>query len=129
MKKTAAALAAVALITSAYTVDYEPGATFYEDGSCQEADGTPGQTQPDGQCLTIADYDEMFSYENLNTVPSIINPDLSIAEEAGLDPADVTPPSQRVLGNNVSEPHRFVDYFAPAGTTVAYVNGLPIRLA
>jgi hypothetical protein len=120
----AAAIVAAAFLNPAAAFA-ETGATHYEDGSCQEADGTPGQSMPDGSCVTIADYDQMFSYENLSTVPSAINPDLSIAEEAGMVP-DTVPPSQRDLGGGVTaEPHRFVDYFGP----VAYVLGLPIRLA
>ena len=100
----------------------EPGATFYEDGSCNEADGTRGLSQPDGDCLTIADYDALFSFENLSTVPSAIDPSVSIAAEAGLVNDDV-PASQRELGDGVTPvPHRFVDHFA-------WANGLPIRLA
>ena len=136
---TAVAMLATPAAASA-DVDLEPGATFYEDGSCNEADGTPGQSQPDGQCFTIADYDEMFSYQNLDTFPSYFDPDVSVAVEAGLDPTDETPASERELGDGVTDrPHRFSDMFAPVGwernpysrwgTDTFYANGLPIRLA
>lgn len=95
------------------TVELEEGAIFFEDNSCKEADGTPGVSSGDGQCVTIEDYDYLHSYEYLDSVPSIINPDVSIAEEAGLDPNDDTLPSERILGDGVSEPHSFADMFAP----------------
>jgi len=117
---TAAAIAVLAVPTAAAAA--EEGATFYEDGSCNEADGTPGQSQPDGECFTIADYDEMFSFKALSEAPSYFNPGVSVAEEAGIVD-DETPPSERPLGEGVTaEPHRFVDMFA-------WANGLPIRLA
>ena len=121
MRKTITALTATALLTipaTAQAVDMEPGATFYEDGSCQEADGTPGMSQPDGQCVTIADYDFMFSYESLDATPSAIpGSDQSIAEEAGITSED-NPASERPLGEGLIEEYptkTFANQFAPTG--------------
>ena len=144
-KKTITALTATALLmapAAAQAVDMEPGATFYEDGTCNEADGTPGMSQPDGQCVTIEDYDYLFSYENLDATPSAIpGADQSIAAEAGLV-NDGTPASERPLGEGLIEEYptkTFANQFAPTGwdrnpysrwgTDTFYANGLPIRLA
>ena len=136
---TAVAMLATPAAASA-DVDLEPGATFYEDGSCNEADGTPGQSMPDGQCFTIADYDETYSYENLSKFPSLSPLYDTLADEAGLEMGDDEPASERELGDGVTDrPHRFSDMFAPVGwernpysrwgTDTFYANGLPIRLA
>ncbi len=79
----------------------EPGAVFYDNGTCIEADGTEGLSAADGECVTAADYDEMFSYENLSTIPSLTQPDMSIAEEVGLEPEPAA--SERPLGSGLVE--------------------------
>ncbi len=102
--KTTAIVVAVllALPAAAYAdIVYEEGATF-DGGLCWEADGTEGFTTPDGQCVTPADYAEMFSYENLSQIPSLTNPELSIAEEAGITP-DSLPADERLLGVGLVE--------------------------
>jgi len=93
------------LLTPALT---EPGVT-YDGGICWEADGTEGVTVVDGRCVTPADYDVMFSFKNLSTIPSIINPEISIAAEAGLVD-DGESASQRTLGEGVTKPFTFVEY-------------------
>lgn len=114
-----AATAVAMLVTpaAASAVDLEPGATFYEDGSCQEADGTPGQSMPDGQCVTIEDYDYLFSFEALDAIPSLTQPELSIAEEAGITSED-NPASERILGAGLvpaEQARTFADNFQPTG--------------
>ena len=109
------------------TVELEEGATFFDDFTCVEADGTLGISTADGQCLTPADYDKIFSFENLSQIEIVTSPDTeiagqSIAEVYGIT-ADDDPASERPLGEGVTaEPFTFVD-------TVRYVHGLPIRLA
>lgn len=66
-------------------VQLEEGATF-DGGICWEADGTEGIATIDGQCMTPADYDEMFSYENLEATPMWRNPEVSVAEAYGITP-------------------------------------------
>jgi len=76
----------------------EEGATF-NGGICWEADGTQGLAVPDGQCITPADYDIMFGYDNLSTVPTQypFDGDTSVAEAAGIIrdsiPASIKPRS------------------------------------
>lgn len=55
----------------AAATELEPGATFFDDHTCVEADGTPGLGTGDGQCITTADYDALYSYDNLASTPSI----------------------------------------------------------
>ena len=96
-------IAAIALAT-VLTIATEPGATF--DGpTCWEADGTEGMSTYYGQCVTPADYDALFSYANLSTIPSAHDPSTSIAEEAGL--VDDGPASERILGVGVAVPFTF----------------------
>lgn len=124
MRKLFATLIMVGvLVTPAVAAAQEEGATFFEDGSCVEADGAVGVSMIDGTCSTIADYNELFSYENLAATPSAIDPSVSIADEAGLVD-DVVPPALRVLGEGVSEPHQFVDYFAPESWVRVYKGHL-----
>ena len=126
MRKTIATLAlAVAAVIPATAasadVVYEEGATF-DGGVCVEADGTPGVAMPDGQCLTAADYDALFSFENLSETPSAIDGDVSIAAEAGLVD-DGTAPSDRKNGEGLVEvPTSFKE-------DLVYLHGLPVRLA
>lgn len=75
-------------------IELEEGATFFENGTCQEADGTAGLASFDGSCVTPEDYDELYSYENLSQIPSAVNPSLSIAEVGGIVDDGVAP-SQR----------------------------------
>ena len=118
MKRTMTALLVTGLLAMpAAAVAGEEGATFYEDGSCQEADGTPGTSTIDGECVTIADYDYLFSFENLDSIQSLTDPTQSIAAEAGLTDAD-NPASERILGAGLVEPDNqrtFADTFAPSG--------------
>jgi hypothetical protein len=103
---TAAILVALFATPATASIELEAGATFYDNGTCVEQNGAPGFGMPDGECITVADYDEMFSYENLSSIPSLTNPSLSIAEEAELEP-DVSA-SERLLGIGlVDEPFTF----------------------
>lgn len=97
------------------TVELEEGATF-DGGICWEADGTEGISMLDGDCMTPADYDAIYSYENLSQHPTITectpgNPECtvenysSIAEVHGLTP-DEEPASDRPLGEGVSQDNR-----------------------
>ena len=83
-----AVLAANVEKASAREVVLENGATFFENGTCVEADGTPGLSQMDGACVTAADYDEMFSYENLSTVETFdpFDGDTTVAEKYSIEP-------------------------------------------
>ena len=114
-------IAAAIMVTALAT----PTAALADDISTDctdEVTGEPGLQQFDGACITPAEYDALFSPENLNTIPSPTKPEVSIAEHAGLV-ADGTPASERPLGQGVTaEPFTFVE-------AVAYANGLPIRLA
>lgn len=113
MTRTLRAIAAAAALTvalgAAPAIAQEAGVTFFENGSCTEADGTPGMARFDGTCTTAAEYDELFSVENLSTVPSALNPDISIAEEAGLvDDGVVASEKPRGVGL-VEEPITFAE--------------------
>ena len=99
---------AIAIVFALFTVGLEEGATF-DGGVCWEADGTEGFSHYDGECITPADYDAMFSFEALDAIPSVIFPDRSIAEVAGITPDP--PASERLLGVGlVAEPRTFIDY-------------------
>lgn len=77
-------------------------------GCLDEVTGEPGLQMVSGECVTPAEYDEIFGFENLSEVPSLMNPELSVAEVYGLTP-DPTPASQRPLGEGlVDEPFTFV---------------------
>lgn len=94
MKRTIAALAAVATLAIA------PAAQA--TGTCaDEITGEPGLQNGTGECITPAEYDALFSFENLSTIPSVTDPSKSIAEEAGLVADDV--PSDRQLGVGLVE--------------------------
>lgn len=118
MKRTITALLVVGLLAvPAAATASEEGATFFEDGSCQEADGTPGTSMIDGKCLTIADYDYLYSFENLDTIQSLTDPTQSIAAEAGITAED-NPASERILGAGLvadGQERTFADKFAPTG--------------
>jgi len=63
----------------------EAGATF--DGAiCWEADGTEGITTIDGSCMTPADYDVIFGYENLSLIDSRALPGIDVATLYGITP-------------------------------------------
>ena len=145
----ATAVAMLATPVAASAVEREPGATFFEDNSCQEADGTPGLTGYDGQCVTADDYDYLFSFEALDSIQSLTQPDLTVAEEAGITSED-NPASERILGAGLvpaiqqrtfadnfqptgwqSNPYHQPEYWVwtPASGYVLYLYGLPIRLA
>ena len=119
MKCKACTLTAVALTVTMFAtpaladIAFEDGATFHDNGSCHEHDGTAGIGTADGQCMTPADYDEIFSIENLNSVETL-NPfdgDTSVAEAAGL--TDDGPASVRELGAGlVDVPFTFVEHVA-----------------
>lgn len=87
-------------------IQLEAGATF-DGGICWEADGTEGLAAFDGQCVTPADYAEIYSFENLDAHPSQGDPSVSIAEAAGIT-ADSPPADERLLGVGlVEEPQTF----------------------
>lgn len=89
-----------------FTIVLEEGATF-DDGICWEADGTEGISTFDGQCITPADYDVIFSYENLSSIPVGYQWDgteyegMSVAEVYGIELVD-DPASDRPIGVGVS---------------------------
>ena len=66
--------------------ELEAGATFFDNGTCVEADGAEGIAMLDGSCVTTADYDVMYGYENLAEVASSTDPTVSIAEEYNMTP-------------------------------------------
>jgi len=100
------AMAAPAL---AEEVVLEAGVTFYDNGTCTEQDGTTGLSSADGECVTPADYDAMFSYEALTQVESQIPAyaGRSVADVYLIDP--VIPASLRMLGIGLVEPFTFVE--------------------
>ena len=85
----------------------EEGAIFNEeDGTCVEAGGAPGLSTFDGQCVTEADYDIIFGYENLASVSSLVDPSRSVVEVRHID--SVIPASLRLVGVGVlDEPFTF----------------------
>lgn len=95
-------------------IELEEGATF-DGGICWEADGTEGISTFDGQCLTPADYDAIYSYENLSSIPAVedcwpgtpCDVDTegvrSIAEVYDIQPDD-DPASDRPIGTGLVEP-------------------------
>ena len=91
------ALAVMMMMTPAL----EDGATF-DGGICWEADGTQGIAMLDGSCMTPADYDTLFSYENLAATPNAYNPTVSIAETYQIDP-EAPPASDRPIGTGLVE--------------------------
>lgn len=96
------------IATPAYAdeVVLEEGAIFHQDGTCVEQDGAPGFGMPDGQCRTVADYDEMFGFANLSQIESR-SPAFegkSVAEVYNLKP-DVLA-SERLLGEGLVEQPR-----------------------
>ena len=99
---------AVLIFASFLTIELEEGATF-DGGICWEADGTEGISHYDGQCVTPADYDAMYSYENLSTVVALASAttsypdDATIAEIYGITPED-DPASDRPIGVGLVEP-------------------------
>jgi len=107
------AIAVVAAPVSA--VELEPGATFNGDGTCMQ-DGEAGLSMADGQCVTAADYDILFSYDSLSEVESQIPAyaGRSVADVYLIDP--VVPASLRMLGIGLVEPFTFIEL----------VNGLVI---
>ena len=72
----------------------EPGATF-DGGICWEADGTEGVSMLDGSCMTPADYDRLYSYDNLATTFDLYTGE-SIADLYGITP-DAAPASVRPI--------------------------------
>ena len=112
MKRLLAAIITTTLITAApaSAVELEEGAVFYDNGRCVEADGTEGLSAGDGQCITPADYDELFSYENLAAIEAL-NPhdgSTTVAEVYNIDPE--LPASLRLLGVGLVEvPFTFVE--------------------
>ena len=92
---------------------YEEGATF-DGGICWEADGTEGISTAWGDCMTAADYDELYSYENLAVTPNAYDPSISIADTYELVPDEV-PASTRELGAGlVAETFTFVGHIQAA---------------
>lgn len=92
---TVAAVLLVAVPAAASELELEEGATFLEDGTCYEADGTYGLSSFDGQCVTPADYDLIFGFTNLHSIEHPLHPGRSIADVHGIT-ADDPPASLRV---------------------------------
>jgi hypothetical protein len=109
-------IALVAILLTAASPPIEEGATIFDNGSCVEADGTAGLGMADGSCVTPADYDEMFSYENLSKVPSLGDPSRSIAETGDIT-VDSPPASVRPLGEGLID---------PAEGTITFSDGIVI---
>lgn len=67
--------------------------TFYDDGTCQDETGAWGVWSVTPPCYTTAVYDEVFSVENLSTVPSHIDPTRPVADvyHLGDEPASQRP--------------------------------------
>jgi hypothetical protein len=72
-----------------------------------EITGEPGLQMATGECITPAEYDIIFGYENLAATPSYTVEGKSVAEVYGITPDD-GPASQRPLGDGVTdEPFTF----------------------
>ena len=99
---TTAVLLAALMVPSA-ALAAEEGATF-DGGICQEADGTAGFATPDGECITPADYAEMFSYEALAATSSLAV-EGSVADAYGIT-AESAPADERQLGEGLVETTR-----------------------
>jgi hypothetical protein len=67
-------------------------------GCLDEVTGEAGLLQYDGNCVTPAEYDVLFGFENLSTIPDPTDPTRSIAEVAEIVP-DVA--SERPLGDGL----------------------------
>ena len=110
MRKTTIILAfaliwvAISAVAAVADIELEDGATF-DGGVCWEADGTEGISAFDGQCITPADYDAIFSYENLSTIVGLQAGDegRTIAEIYDIQPED-DPASDRPIGEGLVEP-------------------------
>jgi len=74
----------ILILTATPVAALEDGATYYDNGTCIEADGTPGLTAIDGECVTTDDYNELFGYDNLAATPDPLDPSRSIADTAGI---------------------------------------------
>lgn len=59
-----------------------------DDGTCTDDNGEPGLYNGAGECITEAEYDKRFGYDNLATIPSYADPTRSIAEVHGITPHD-----------------------------------------
>lgn len=104
-------LAAIVLTAAAVqAVELEEGATF-EGGVCWEADGTEGVAALDGQCVTPADYDELYSYEALAATPLHGNTGQTVAEAYGIT-EDSPKASVRARSFMGSVEPTFVEYVA-----------------
>lgn len=110
----------IAVLPAAAQIELEEGATF-DGGICWEADGTEGITTFDGQCMTPADYDEIYSFENLDSIPHCpqdnfdctLEEEPSIAEYYEIAPPEIDPKpaSERIIGEGVAaEPFTFKGY-------------------
>lgn len=87
----------------------EAGTAYFEDGTCVEADGTAGLVGGDGQCITPADYDILFGYDNLAATRLQTDESQSVAEAYNITP-DGPSASERLLGEGLVEvPFTFVD--------------------
>ena len=108
MKRLLATLTTVTLLVSAgpaLAEQPDPPGTVYDGGSCVEPDGSPGLVGIDGQCITAADYDIIFGYDNLAATPSLVIEGKSVAEVYGIEP-DEPPASQRPIGEGLVETPR-----------------------
>ena len=90
------------------------GAAYADDGICTDDNGVEGISTAWGVCMTPELYSELYSYENLAQVPSAINPEISIAEEAGLVPDGIEAADRELGAGVVAEPFTFREYVRAA---------------
>lgn len=110
-------LAIMTVPAHANDVGLEDGATF-DDGICWEADGTQGISTLDGQCVTAADYDELFSYEVLASTATHTSSTASVATTYGIAAQS---------GNASERDRRFQGSFEPTFVEyVALLHGRPL---
>jgi hypothetical protein len=103
----AAAVTVLALVASPVAASgptLEEGATFFDNNTCVEADGATGFAGGDGQCVTAADYDVLYGFENLSVQPDTTNPEQSIAETYGLVDDGVSASDRKLGVGLVDEP-------------------------
>ena len=74
-----------------------------DDGSCVE-DGEPGLYNGAGECITAAEYDILFGYDNLSTVltQNPFDGATTVAEVANIHPHSKSA-SQRLIGVGLIE--------------------------
>ena len=79
---------------------------------CTSESGEQGFVMIDGTCMTPSLYDERFSAEALAEVPSLADPDQSVAEVYEITPASA-PASAREIGDGlVTQTFTFDEFVA-----------------